>query len=495
MARCARPWAPGGRGRPPVPAPPATVTAGPPHGTLDLVVDPLVVTQARDLEAGYRLTDGTEVSAEDDRAREASAFLRKLSAVVSSTRSIESVANPYANPLLPAMLSSGLAAELASERVAGATVLTSMGATPAASVASPAGGQLSDEALAWLAGVGSAVVLAEADTVDRLAAQGALAPAPTVPVSTPAGQSTMILPDPGVQALFARSDLLGDPVRAAQVVLGELAVIWKEEPVPIPPTVRGVAVAPPSTIPPGMWAPLLERLTRAPFLTPVAASTLASQVSPSNPNPELPLQAPSTLAFDPAYAASIDALGRSVDAYSSMLENETAVPTELRRDLFVATAPAFVADPSAGEPWLTSVRDVTNRAFEAVTPSVSGAFTFTSREGTIPLVMGDPGETPLRVTVELRSARFSFPDGDSQEVVVERPGQVVRFRVVANASGQNPIQVLVRAPNGRAVTQPITVVVRSTTVNHIALLVTLAAGLGLLALYSRRWFRRRKNAA
>ena len=487
--------APDGALRAPLDAIEATVTAGRSHGALDLVVDPLVVTQSRDLDDGYRLMDGTEVSPEDDRARAAGAFLRKLTAVVSSTRSIETVANPYANPLLPAMLSSGLAAELAGERVAGATVLASVGASPATTVASPSGGQLSDEALAWLAGVGSTVVLAEADTVDRSTVQGALAPAPTVPVSTPAGQTTLVLPDPSTQTLFARSDLLGDPVRAAQVVLGELAVIWKEEPVPIPPTLRGVAVAPPSTIPPGMWAPLLERLTTAPFLTPVAATALASQVSPSNPNPELPLQTPSILTFDPAYAASIDALGRSVDAYSSMLENESEVPTQLRRDLFIATAPAFVVDPVAGEPWLAAVRDVTGRAFASVTPTVSEAFTFTSREGTIPLVMGDPGETPLRVTVELRSARFSFPDGDSQEVVVERPGQVVRFRVVANASGQNPIQVLVRAPNGRAVTQPITIVVRSTTVNHIALLVTLAAGLGLLALYSRRWFRRRRNRA
>jgi hypothetical protein len=71
--------------------------------------------------------------------------------------------------------------------------------------------------------------------------------------------------------------------------------------------------------------------------------------------------------------------------------------------------------------------------------------------------------------------------------------------VLANTSGQNTFQVWVRAPNGQSLTDPpgpvTTIVVRTTTVNHIALLVTIGAGLGLLALYSRRWFRRRKNPA
>ena len=39
---------------------------------------------------------------------------------------------------------------------------------------------------------------------------------------------TLVLPDPSTQALFARTDLLGDPVLASQLVLGELALIWKQ---------------------------------------------------------------------------------------------------------------------------------------------------------------------------------------------------------------------------------------------------------------------------
>jgi hypothetical protein len=66
--------------------------------------------------------------------------------------------------------------------------------------------------------------------------------------------------------------------------------------------------------------------------------------------------------------------------------------------------------------------------------------------------------------------------------------------VVSNTSGQSPIEIKVRAPNGRFISRRI-VSVRSTAVNRIALIVTIAAALGLLALYSRRWIRRRTTQA
>ena len=49
-------------------------------------------------------------------------------------------------------------------------------------------------------------------------------------------------------------------------------------------TQRGVAIAPPATLPPEMWAPLLDRVAGAPFLKPVTLSQLVDQVAPDNPN-------------------------------------------------------------------------------------------------------------------------------------------------------------------------------------------------------------------
>jgi hypothetical protein len=305
----------------------------------------------------------------------------------------------------------------------------------------------------------------------------------------------MVLPDPDVQALFERSDLLADPVRAAQVVLGELAVIWKQQPVPSAPTIRGIAVAPPASAPAQLWAPLLDRLADAPFLSPVTATDLVANAAPEVPNTGLPLAKPSAAQFDPVYAGEIQRQSDRVEAFGSMVVDQPDTTTAVRRDLFLATTPDATVDSSVGQPWIDDVATTTQRAFDVVTPSVSHLFTFTSREGEIPLVMGDPGDLALRVTIELRSNNFTFPDGRTTEVVVDRPGMVVTIRVLATSSGQSPIQIWTRAPNGQPIADPITIVVRSTAANRIALLVTLLAAVGLLVLYSRRWWRRRTNPA
>jgi hypothetical protein len=482
-----------------------------PHGIFDLVVDPLVITQARDLADGYT-SDGTDVPATDPSAVQADRFLHQLDRVAGHAETVETVALPYGDPVLPAMLNSDLGVELARQRDAGATIVASLpDAVLTDTIARPEGGRLSDGALNWLTGSGTTTVLADAATVDRSPYQGeGLAPAPTVTMASTQGSPTMVLPDPAVQALFDRTDLFSDPVRAAQIILGELAVIWKQQPAPSAPTVRGVAIAPPPTLPPELWAPLLRRLSDAPFLTPKTASQFVEGINPPNPNgDDATLAAPDDNSrFDSSYVAQIEDASLSVEAYGSMLPVDNQIPTELRRRVFLATAPPYLLDPAAGQPWLGSVKAATQRAFDAVRPTVSTAFTFTSREGTIPIQMlGDPGDTPLSVIVELDATSFTFPRGNQRDILLVGPGQagtprpgqivagrgdVVEFPVVAEASGTNSIQVLVKAPNGRVLDSE-TIAVRSTAVNHIALLVTLAAALALVALYSRRWVRRRRS--
>jgi len=92
--------------------------------------------------------------------------------------------------------------------------------------------------------------------------------------------------------------------------------------------------------------------------------------------------------------------------------------------------------------------------------------------------------------VQLRSNRFRFPDGDQQTVTLTQPNQIVTFNATALASGQGTIQVVMRAPSGRAIRQT-TLTVRSTSVNRIALAVTAAAALLLVVLWSRRLWSRR----
>jgi hypothetical protein len=458
---------------------------------MGMVVEPALVEQAQRVASGYTLTDGTVVPKGADGALRASEFLDSLSNAMNGP-GVRTVATPFAGPTIPSMLASGLGHDLEAQVSRGLETLQALTRTTLQTdVARPSAGSLSDDAIGWLADSGANTVLADADTVDRPIQPDGTNPAPTATVSAPDGSTvTVVLPDPGTEGLLARSDLLADPVRAAQAVLGELAVIWKESPVPEKPHVRGIALSLPSSLPARMWTPLLERLQGTPFLRLKDAAAFATGVNPAG-EPSV-LHSPDGSSFPTSYTEQIRAQQHRIVTYNSMLTQSSPMPDELARDVFYAESEPYVTDWEAGTSWLDAVYATTQQAFDSVKPQVGQGFTFTSGEGTIPILMGDPGPIPLRVTIQLQSSQFDYPDGSQRDVLLERPDQVVSFRVVAKAAGQNPILVAVFAPNGDEIGDPQAIVVRSTAVNHIALLVTLAAAGVLALLYSRRWFRRTK---
>jgi hypothetical protein len=362
---------------------------------------------------------------------------------------------------------------------------------PVRQVIRPPQGALDDASVAELAAPDRPIttILGDADTVARPEEPNAFAPLATAGLTGTGGEEvSVVLPDPGVSALLEDPVLREDPIRAAQVVLGELATIWRESPVPIPPEVRGVAMALDPGLPVGLWGPLTRRIADAPFLRPVTARQLVHQVFPVGETTVL--ASPSGASFSRAYADAIRDARRRVDGYESMIESGSPVPERLRRDLLMAESSEYVADPVAGDSWISQVDAVTSDLFERAAPDTSQIFTLTSREGTIPIRMSDPGATPVTIELQFRSSRFTFPDGDRRTVVLEGPNQIVNLHVVATGAGPGTIEVITRAPNNLPLHQQ-QLVVRVTAVNRIALVITGAAALLLAGLWSRRYLRRR----
>jgi hypothetical protein len=462
--------------------------------TTSLVITPSLVQQAQDVAAGFTRLDGAQVNEGEDGAATAATFLETLKGVMAG-HGVETVATPFSGPTISSMLNSGLGQDLEDQRTLGIDLLQNLSGVPVQTqVARPVDGKLSEDSLDWLVEKGVTTVLGNVDTVEGTNEASVPEPAPTATLTAPDGRPlNLVLPDAGAESLLARPDLLADPVRAAQAVLGELAVEWKEAPVPDEPNVRGRALALSSDLPPGFWAPLLERFRHTPFLQFQDPTTFAARVYPAGA--AATLRAPDDAAFSPTYTdgpLGIHALHGHVEDYRSMLTEESSAPDTLTRDLYYAESEPYVTDPIGGATWLNAVGTATQAVFDSVRPQVGQAFTFTSGEGTIPLLMGDPGQVPLRVTISLEGPQFDFPDGNRQEVTLSRPNQVVSFRVVAKATGQNPIFVRVLAPNLHPIGDPQQIAVRSTALNDIALIVTLAAAGVLALLYSRRWFRRTK---
>jgi hypothetical protein len=472
-----------------------SAAVGPADGVVavDLVVVPAVIDQLARMADGYERADGETVEPDHAPAMDAATLLARLGELVDDP-DVQLVATPFAAPLLPSLASGGLAPDLARQQTMGDAVIEQhLGAEPSVATARPPQGDLDEPSLQWLADRGTTTALVQADTVERPAQPNDFAPLPAATLTTAAGSSLeLVLPDPGVQGLLGDPLLLDDPVRAAQAVLGELATIWREQPVPgLQPdgtqTVRGVAVQMPAALPPAIWAPLVRRLSEAPFLHRSQAAAFAEAI---NPTSDGALVIPSPARFPRDYVDAIRDQRRNVAAYRSMLAGPSPQPARLDRDLLYAEAGEYVADTTAGRRWYDQVNTVTRSIFQSVLPDVEQEFLLTSREGSIPLRMGDPGDTPLTVQVVLRSASFEFPDGAQQTVTIEGPDEIVTFDVVAKAGGPQTIRVKTRAPSGRDLGEDQNLAVRTTAVNSVALWITVGAGVLLVLLWSRRLVRR-----
>lgn len=450
---------------------------------LTVVVEPLLLAQLGRMAEGYERADGAVVEAGSGGAADAEDLLARLDTAVSDP-AVSLVALPFASPELPALLRSGLVDRLGSQYELGGDELEAKLGQRGDGIVGFAPEHALDEAsISYLARRGVGVLLAAPDAVPRPPQERAFAPPPTASVTTDGGGVTLVLPDPSTQALFERADLRADPVRLAQAVLGELAVIWREQPVPVPPTVRGLAVEIPSGLPAGAWTPLAQRLARAPFLAATQPAALVDTVSPT-PGPST-LSDPSSAAFTDDYVRAIREASRAVEAIDATAVDGSEETADLRAGLAVAESGVFVGAEPRGRAWIGSVVGRASARFDRLAPLPDQVFTLTSARGTIPIRFGGPAE-PHRVVVELRSSWFSFPDGAVRTVTLEDTDRPVPFTVEAAGAGRRSIQVLVRAgPSGMVIAQR-NVIVGSTTANRLALLITGAAALVLIALWARR---------
>jgi hypothetical protein len=460
-----------------------------PAGTpIDVIVSPAALDQLRQAEDGYVRRDGTSVPADDPAPQAAAETLDRLREIADSPGA-RLHAMPFAAPRLPALQSSGLLSHLADQwRMGDETFERILGEQPDPTVARPPGLAFDEASVDLLEAQGVTTILGAADSVARPRQPNDYAPPPAATLATTSGNSIeLLLPDPGAQALMSDAELLKDPVRAAQVVLGELATIWKEEPVPPRDKENGLALDLPPDLPAAIWDPL-RRLSRAPFLEPIHAEDLPGEIRPPPDSAELDDTAPAT--FSTLYMDDLAATARRLAAFGAILEEPTGEIDRLRRSLLYAEASQYIGNEGSGQMWINSVKGVIDQTFSRLQPDTSRVLTFTSRSGTIPLRMGDPGDRVLNVKVGLASGRVEFLDDNERSVRLDQANQVITFQVEVKAAGPSNIDVFVTSPDGVELSRSV-LVVRSTAVNPIALIITIGAGLVLVGLWSRRLFRRR----
>ena len=470
----------------------STLAEDPSAVPVDVVISPVLLTQLARMRTGYTvMEDGQPRTVEQgkDGSALAADALAQLSRIAAAP-SVELSALPFSGPQLPSLVAGGLSRDLGVQLDRGNQVVASfLKVDPSSAILRPPRAAIDEATLGDLSARGVSVVLLDPGAVAATPDPLGFALPPVATIGAPDRPALAVVPDGSVAALLAQPFIAEDPVRGAQAVLGELAIIWQERPSEL----RGIAVTLSETLrlPGGFYAAFAKDAAAAPWLHPMRATELAAAFPPAGV--PAPLAAPAVGRFSDTYVDELKQARRRIQIYRSMIVDENSADAD-RFDtyLLLAESSDFLANPSAGLAFIGAVRDQLSAVFGAVHPDIGQVVTLTSRTGSrIPVHVTNEADRALRVKVQLESPHLQSSPSDT---VVLQPSatQTLFFDVDLKTAGRFPVQVLVESPSGRTIGQS-TLIVRSTRFNRIALIITIGAALVLFLAWARRFLPRRTS--
>jgi len=289
-----------------------------------------------------------------------------------------------------------------------------------------------------------------------------------------------------------------NPVLGAEQLLAGLTFVHFENAFLTNP--RGVVVVPPSS-----WQPsatfldtLLGGLSGNPALSPVTLSQLFAQV-PAGGGPGD--REPTVRRLQPGPAgrgigrATAQRVALDREQLSSFTHAVTGRPPQL-----TALSDALLATEGRGltTAGRTAALNAYARSFDATTGQITLAtertVTFTARRAAIPVTVLSSAPYPVMVTVTLTSDKFTFPDGATRQLLLDRPTTSVRVTAQARTSGDRlPIDVTLHTPDGQLLIAHTVLTVHSTSISFVGVALTALAGAVLLVWWVRTWRRSRRR--
>jgi hypothetical protein len=457
----------------------------------DVAIAPQLVDQLATMSRGYTLTTGTStthIPKGTGGSAEAARALFELRSITAG-RPAEVSALPFSSPSIPALMAGGLGQDLPEQLARGRQIVqTVLGHDPTPGVMHPPGSRLDQASLFALQQNGIHLLLVDSNAVHQPQQQLGFAKPAVVGLST--GTSTpveAVVPDSGIQALLDGNLPSDDSHLAVQVILGELAQVWLEQ----PSFSRGIAltVSERSHLPGSFFGPFIRTLAVAPFLHPRKAVRLADAHPPPSDTLGMLKPAAAGMRYSSSYLSALRAARQSIGTYTSILARADATTTgELDRLILLAESGQFLTRDDGGMAFLSSVTDRLRQQFQAVTLDTSDVVTLTSRSGTIPIPIHNATGRTVKVRVDLEAGGRLSVEDNARLVTVPPDGVTLPFRVQAQTTGRFPVQIQVLTPDGHtALGPPAHLVIRSTAYNRVALVLTIGAALVLLALWGRRF--------
>ena len=456
------------------------LAADPAAPQVDVAIAPVLLTQLGRMVDGYRVAEeggDRQVPPGEGGSALAKQALDDLRTIVAASN-VEVTALPFSAPEIPSLYGGGLGRDVVVQLQRGRVVTSTLvGAQIPETILRPPGAALDETTLRGLAGDGIRTLIVGPTTVDLPEQPLGFAGPPTTTLGE--GSLAAVVPEPASDALLG-SVVDDDPVRAAQVLLGELATIWQEQ----PGETRGVAMVfgEDAPLPGPFFPPMVRGVATAPWLAPSAVGGFVATFPPTGGSI---LASPSFRRFPTAYVASLKQARRRIDTLASMLPDDSLEPDRLETMLLLAEARQYLTSTTEGLAFIDAARQSVRATVDDLALETVESVTLTSDSGGIPVTVSNDGPHSLKFSVQLVSTRIREEPATPVELA---PGETETLRLQASlrSTGRFQVVVLMVSPSGRPIGEA-RLVVRSTAYNRIALLITIGAALVLLLLWARRF--------
>ncbi len=412
----------------------------------------------------------------------------------------EVTAQPYVPVNVAALSEAGIAGEIQAQLVRGTELLREAGLRPVSgawvdTTTSYSQGDAANLASGLQVAGADHLVLTDADLASAGSTNLTFAQPFTLDLGHGSGPATAAS-DSTLSALFTTTP--ANPVLGAEQLLAGLSFVHFEDAFKSDP--RGVVVAPPAhwRASGAFMDALLTGLSQNPALMPVTLTDLFGQV-PAGGNGE-----PSTRRLQAGPAgngithSAADRIALARQQLSSWCCGPSAAVSDDPAEL-TSLSDALLATESRGlsPAGRTTALTAYGKAFDDVTGKVTLAtertVTFTAQRAPIPITVLSSAPYPVRVVVTLNSDKFSFPDGNTRALTLDRPTTSVRVPAQARTSGDRlPIDVTLHTPDGQLILARTVLTVQSTAISFVGVALTVLAGAVLLAWWVRTWRKSRR---
>ncbi|HEX7186737.1 MAG TPA: DUF6049 family protein [Actinomycetes bacterium] len=457
------------------------------RAALTWVVDPELISAAEDMADGYEVLGPDGSRLEGGGSGLAGLWLDRLRAATAGRRVL---ALPYADPDVTALNRAGMRADIPRATEAAEATLAEVLplAAPVPAAAWPMDGYVNRGTLTVLRRVGATAVVLDGRAVPT-EIDLSYTPSGRAHVASGAGRVEALLAEPGL------ADLLRDrgpnPVLGAQRFLAETAMITSE--LPSTGTERVILV-----VPPRRWDPdpaFLDRISRAvpeaPWMAPVPFAELVASEPPEVDRQPLHYPAAQRRRELPAatYLSAVRGMRTSISLLSAILTDRSELIPELDRSVLGLESTYW-----RGKAGRTNRLDREEADLTALRGSVTvqpGNFTFSSRQGTIPVTIANGLDQEVEVGLRLEPQTPRLRVENTQSVRIgPRSKLQVPVRATAVASGPVVVAARLHTPGGAAYGQPVPLRITITQYGTVALYITAGAAAVLFLTAGFRVLRR-----